>query len=81
MEELKSRSPYQLQSVKKSLVQLISDTRMKVKMNELQPDQEPDTRFVLDEVAYSLGNVVSTLKCQAACLLMFHHKHLLDQGK
>ena len=67
VEELKSRSPYQLQSVKKSLVQLISDTHMKVKMNELQPDQEPDTRFVLDEVAYSLGNVVSTLKCQAAC--------------
>ena len=67
VEELKSRSPYQLQSVKKSLVQLISDTRMKVKMNELQPDQEPDTRFALDEVAYSLGNVVSSLNCQAAC--------------
>ena len=67
VEELKSRSPYQLQSVKKKLVQHISDTRMKVNMDELQPEQEPDTRFVLDEVAYSLGNVVSTLKCQAVC--------------
>ena len=66
-EELNSQSPYQLHAVKKSLVQKIADTRSKVIVSELQPDQEPDTRFVLDQMACSVGKIVSSLNFQPLC--------------
>ena len=66
-EKLNSQSPYQLHAVKKSLVQRIADTRSKVIVSELQPDQEPDTRFVLDQMACSVGKIVSSLNFQPLC--------------
>ena len=66
-EELDSQTPYQLHAIKKSLVQIIFDARTKVKVSELQPDQEPDTRFVLDQMACSVGNIVSSLNFQPLC--------------
>ena len=53
-EELKSRSQYQIQEAKKRLVKHIWEMQSKVKMNELQPAQEPNISFSRNKVS-SIG--------------------------
>ena len=71
-EELNSRSQYQIQPVKKRLVEHIWNTHSKVRMSELKPDEKADTSFKIDHAAYTfpIGSVVSSLNCQAVCDLV-----------
>ena len=69
-EELNSRSQYQIQTAKKSLIKHTRDTLSKVQMCKLKPTEKADTSFMVDRTAYTfpVGSVVSSLNnCQAVC--------------
>ena len=70
-EELNSRSQYQIQAAKKSLIKHIWDTHSEVKLCKLEPTENADISFQLvDRTAYTypIGSVVSSLNnCQAVC--------------
>ena len=68
-EELNSRSQYQIQTAKKSLIKHIWDTHSKVEMRKLEPSERADTSFMVNSRAYAypIGSVVSSLNCQAVC--------------
>ena len=68
-EELNSRSQYQIQTAKKSLIKHIWDTHSKVKMYELEPSEKADTSFMVDRTAYTfpIGSVLSSLNCKTVC--------------
>ena len=52
-EKVESKSQYQIQAIKKRIVKQINNAHSKVKINDLQPAQEPNTSFTADKSTLS----------------------------